>query len=401
MLPASIPSDGAGHESHQSLALAGRRAWIALALNVLVLVALLLRLQTAWHRNHESPDELAVRLVGDETHYEGLAYALLQGTFFQWPGRVPVYPLFIATTYYALGERSPAKLLYVQAVVGVVVVPLTYLLARRVTGMIPALAAAGMVVLNDALIDHARQMYTEILYTPLLLVALLALLWAVQVPRLGRCAWAGASMAIVTLCRPTTALLPLILPLLLPRNWTLRRKAGACLVYGLAMAAVIAPWTYHNWRQYHRFLPLSVSVGALWQGSPEFYHLTQQNRNHLDIWAHELHPERNGGHDPFTIDGDQYFTQRALQSIRAEPGVYVAYALKKAGYFWLGNPAAEWGYGALYDWQTLRQWYPYSSLKLLNMFMARQLLLVALVALVFLAVRGQVRPLVPLVVVCT
>src|SRR5207253_4076616 len=142
-------------------------------LSILVLVALLLRLQTAWQRNHESPDELALRLVGDETNYEGLAYALLQGEFFQRPVRVPVYPLFIAATYYALGERSPAQLLYVQAFVGVMVVPLTYLLARRLTGIIPALGAAGVVVLNDALIEQARQMYAEILYTPLLLVALL------------------------------------------------------------------------------------------------------------------------------------------------------------------------------------------------------------------------------------
>ena len=54
----------------------------------------------------------------------------------------------------------------------------------------------------------------------------------------------------------------------------------------------------------------------------------------------------------------------------------------------------------MYDWQTLRQWYPYASLKLLNMFMTRQLPLVALAALVFLVVQGRVRPLLPLVVVC-
>jgi len=400
LLPTSIPADGDGHGAHPSLAPAGRRAWIILALSVLVLVALLLRLQTAWQRNYESPHELALRLVGDETNYEGLAYALLQGEFFQWPGRVPVYPLFIAATYYALGERSPAKLLYVQALVGGAVVPLTYLLARRLTGIIPALGAAGIVALDDSLIEHAGQIYTELLYTPLLLVALLALLWAVQAPRLGRFAWAGASMAVVTLCRPTTVLIPLILPLVLPQGWKLKRKVGAFLMYCLAMAVVITPWTYHNWREYHRFLLLSVSTAVLWQGSPEFYHLTQRNRNHLDIWANELNPERNGGHDPFTIDGDQYFTRRALQSIRAEPGVYVAYSLKKAGYFWLGNPAAEWGYFALYDWQTMRQWYPYSSLKLLSMFMTRQLPLIALVALVFLAVRNRVRSLVPLVMVC-
>jgi 4-amino-4-deoxy-L-arabinose transferase-like glycosyltransferase len=401
MLPTAILADSVGHGLHPSRAPAGRRAWIALVLSALVLVALLLRLQNAWQRNDESPDELASRLVGDETDYEGLACALLQGAFFRWPGRVPMYPSFIAATYYALGERSPAKLLYIQAFVGVVAVPLTYLLARRLMRHIPALGAAGIVTLNDSLIAHAGQIYTEILYTPLLLVALLTLLWALQAPRLGRFAWAGASMAAVTLCRPTTVLIPLILPLVLPRSWQLKRQVGAFLGYGLAMAAVIAPWTYHNWRQYHCFLPLSVSVGALWQGSPEFYHLTQQHRNHLDIWANELNPERNGGHDPFTIDGDQYFTRRALQSIRAEPGIYVAYSLKKAGYFWLGNPSAEWGYVDFYDWQTMRQWFPYSSLKLFNMFMARQLPLIALAALLFLAVRGRARPLLPLGIVCT
>ena len=77
-------------------------------------------------------------------------------------------------------------------------------------------------------------------------------------------------MAVVTLCRPTTALLPLVLPLMLPQGWGLRQKTKAFLVYCLAMTAVIAPWTYHNWRQYHRFLPLSVSMANLWAGSPSF-----------------------------------------------------------------------------------------------------------------------------------
>jgi 4-amino-4-deoxy-L-arabinose transferase-like glycosyltransferase len=209
-------------------------------------VALGLRLQVAWDRNHASPDDLALRLDGDEPHYEALAYGLLQGSFFPSPLRVPVYPAFIAATYYALGERSSARLLYVQAFVGVLVVPLTYLLARRWTGRVPALVAAGIVGLDDRLIEQAGFIYSEIVYTPLLLVALLALLRAVQAPRWGRFAWAGASMAVVTLCRPTTALFPLLLPLVLPRGWPRTRQVGAFLVYGLAMGAVIAPWTYHN-----------------------------------------------------------------------------------------------------------------------------------------------------------
>ncbi len=402
-VPPSSPAPQPGHAAPAARALASRRrhrAWFTLACSVLCLVALGLRLQPAWHRNHASPDAVALRLDGDEPLYEALAYGLLQGSFFPSPMRVPVYPAFLAATYAALGERSPAKLLYVQAFVGVLVVPLTYLLARRWTRRIPALVAAGMVGLDDRLIEQAAFLYSEVLYTPLLLGALLALLGAVQAPRRGRFAWAGACMAVVTLCRPTTALFPLLLPLLLPQGWPRMRQVRAFLVYGLAMGAVIAPWTYHNWHQFHHFLPLNVGMVTLWQGSPEFYHLTQQHRSHVDIWSNELNPERNGGYDPMTIEGDAYFKRRGLESIRAEPGVYVVYSLKKAGYLWLGNPAAEWGYGDLYDWKTLRQWYPYSSLKLLNMFLTRQLPLVALAALVFLAVRGRVRPLRPLVMVC-
>jgi 4-amino-4-deoxy-L-arabinose transferase-like glycosyltransferase len=379
---------------HPSPAQTGRQTWIVLALNVLMLGALLLRLHAVWQRIPESPDELALHLVGDESGYEALADALLHGSFFQSPVRVPVYPMFIAGVYYALAERSPAKLLYVQAFVGVVTIPLTYLLARRMTRVIAALVAAGIVAVDDLLIDHARYIYAEVLYTPLLLVALLALLWALQAPRLRRFAGAGAGMGLVTLCRPTSALLPLILPLLLPWGWSLKQKAGACMVYGLTMAAVIAPWTYHNWRTFHHFLPLAVSAGALWQGSPEFYHL-MQGRDMRDIWANELNPQRNGGYDPHTIEGDRYFTQRGIQSIRAEPIVYVIYSLKKAAYFWVG-----WGYWEMYDWHMRRSWFSYPPPKLLRILVARQLPIVALAALVFLVVRGRIRPLVPFVAVC-
>jgi 4-amino-4-deoxy-L-arabinose transferase-like glycosyltransferase len=369
---------------------AGFRAWIVLALSVLMLGALLLRLHAVWQRIPEAPDELALHLVGDESGYEDLAYAWLQGVFFQSPVRVPVYPMFIAGVYSALGERSPARLLYVQALVGTATILLTYILARRFTGPIPALVAAGIIAVDDLLIDHARYMYAEIVYTPLLLVAVLALLWALQAPRLWRFAVAGASMALVTLCRPTSALLPLVLPVLLPWGWHLKQKLGVCIAFGLAMAAAIAPWTYHNWRTFHRFLPLSISGGALWQGSPEFYHLRERQRNMQDIWAHELNPQRNGGHDPHTIEGDRYFTQRGLQSIRAEPGVYVIYSLQKAAHLWLG-----WGYWEMYDWHMRRSWFSYPPLKVLRILVARQLPIVALAALVFLAVRGRLRPLLP------
>jgi len=70
----------------------------------------------------------------------------------------------------------------VQAFVGVVAVPLTYLLARRLDRNHPRPRGGRDVALDDALIWHARGIYTGSCI-PLLLVALLALLWALQTPR--------------------------------------------------------------------------------------------------------------------------------------------------------------------------------------------------------------------------
>jgi hypothetical protein len=171
------------------------------------------------------------------------------------------------------------------------------------------------------------------------------------------------SMAVVTLCRPTTGLIPLMLPLVLPWGWPLKQRVGLCLAYGLTMVAVIAPWTYHNWRTYHRFLPWTAPAGAFWQGSPEFYHLLQQMRHYYQVWLQELDPKHSGGHDAYTIEGHRYFIQRALRSSWAEPGVYLTYALQKAGYLWLGNPTVEWAYGHLYNGRLslcegLLEWLP-------------------------------------------
>jgi len=269
-VPPSSPASRSGHAAHAARARASRRhrVWFIVVFSVLGLVALGLRLEVAWHRNHASPDDVAVRLDGDEPHYEALAYGLLHGSFFPSPLRVPVYPAFIAATYAVLGERSPAKLLYVQAFVGVLVVPLTYWLARRWTGRIPALGAAGMVGLDDRLIEQAGFLYSEVLYTPLLLGALLALLRAVQAPRWGPFAGAGVSMAVVTLCRPTTALFPLLLPLLVPRGWPRMRQVRAVLVYGVAMGVVIAPWTARNYQHYGRLVLIASEGGiTFWTGN--------------------------------------------------------------------------------------------------------------------------------------
>jgi hypothetical protein len=367
---------------------------VTLALSGLILVGLALRLWAAWDMNQSFPDT-PERLAGDEPGYDYLAYSLLQGEFFQWPCRTPVYPLFLAACYQLFGH-SYAMALYAQAFVSAAAVPLTYLLARYFVGIRGALLAATMVALHPALVFHGKRLYTESLYTPLLLLVLLSLMWSFKKPLVHRFILAGATLAIATLCRPATALLPLILPFILPRTWGFGRKMLLWAVYAGAMVAVIAPWSYHNYRTYHTFMPLSISGVVLWHGSPEFYHLMEQERHLLQIWEHKLSASRNGGYDPCTITGDSYFTARSMASIRAEKEIYAWYFLKKLAYFWIGHPVIDWPHYAIFSLDALR---PYFTIwQIVSILLTRLLPVAVLVGLFF--ARDRLKALAPMLIIC-
>lgn len=369
------------------------RQVILLFLIALTLLGFALRFWVAWKTNRVLPDTRE-RLIGDEPGYEGLAYWLLKGAFFQWPGRTPLYPTFISLCYLIFGI-SPAKLLYAQALVGTSLVPLTFLLTQRFTTPAFSLLAAALVAIHPSLILHVTRVYPEILYTPLLIVTLLALLNALEKPMFKRFGVAGALLAITNLCRPTMMLFPAAIPLLMPLGWTLKRKISLFLAYILAVVVVTAPWTYHNFRTYNVFLPYSVSTGVLWLGSPEYYHLVQDKRNLLRIWDEYMQPKRNGGHDPFSIEGDRYFKKRAIASIKAEPGVYIWYSLQKLAFFWFGN-IVDWGHHAMHSVDTLRA--IYTKQRLIGIFSTRLMPLVALAGL--MVSRHRWRQFWPLLAVC-
>jgi 4-amino-4-deoxy-L-arabinose transferase-like glycosyltransferase len=368
------------------------RQIVILVLIGLTLLGLFLRLWVAGttQRFLDTP----VQLIGDEARYEDLACALLQGEFFLWPGSTPIYPLFLASIYVIFGHSFMA-VLYGQAVIGAASVLLTYCLARRFTGSRSSLVAAELIALHPSLISQVGYLYTEVLYMFLFLLTLLSLLWALEAPLLRRFVLAGATLAVSTLCRPATALMPLVLPLILPHLWNVKRRIVLCIAFFSAMTAIIAPWTYHNYRTYNTFLPFSLSLTMLWHGSPEFYHLMKQKPNAmLRVWDEELNPARNGGHNPLTIAGDRYFKARAIASIQAEPSVYAWYSLQKLAFFWLGHPAAH------YDWPFNFDLLPSFSAKDIASFFGARLLFLAAALTALLILRRSLRVFIPLLSIC-
>jgi hypothetical protein len=318
------------------------RGWMIVALLLLTILGACFRCASVYQYVRDKPDDPS-RLAGDEQGYESLAHGVTQGEFFTWQGRVPGYPLFIAGVYELTHTRSVNGALYMQAIFNSLGIPLTFLLARCLMRPVSSFIASAVVAIDPTLITHNKYLYTEAVYVPLLLVSVFAIYWARYKPNPLRFAIVGTVIAIMTLTRPTSMLLPAIVMAALPMSVTLGRRIALTVVCFIVMAATIAPWTWHNWRTHHAFIPLAPSTAVLWQGSPEYYHLVQTKSYH-EIWQDELNPRHNGGHDPFTADGDRWFSQRAIASIKSEPIVYAKYCIKKASYFWFGNSLMEWPY---------------------------------------------------------
>ena len=154
---------------------------------------------------------------------------------------------------------------------------------------------------------YSMRLYTEVLFTPLLLAVLYLFVAAIEEPRAMRFAIAGAVMAFAILTRPSVALLPFypdaagaVDDPVSPPSCTRAADGAGILLY-------LAPWTLYTWRTHHRFMPLASSTAVLWQASPGVYHLVERGADSVSLFQNELNPAKNGGHDPFTLDGDRWF----------------------------------------------------------------------------------------------
>jgi 4-amino-4-deoxy-L-arabinose transferase-like glycosyltransferase len=319
----------------------------------IVLLGLVLRLwwigeYDLWRRT--GPE----KLTGDEPGYNNLALALLHGEGFDCACRVPGYPLFLAGVHWMTHE-SYTGIADIQTLVGLTIVPLTYVLATRFFGRVASLVAAFLAAVSYSLIVIGFPLLTEVVYTPILLLAAIALVDAVRRPTVLRLVLAGALVGGSALVRPTLFLFPLFAFLLFVMALGRRPGLRAGAVFALAAVVVMAPWIVRGYARYHAVFPLATSYALAWQGSPEYYHLVRdRNYSYLDVWTKVIYGPAGQRHDPGTVEGDRYWTRRALSSIADEPTIYARYAAEKLGTFWIGDPEADWFGSHPYDYRALR-----------------------------------------------
>ncbi len=176
--------------------------------------------------------------------------------------RGPAYPFALGAVYAVSGDSITAGRMF-GALLGALTVLLLYLLTRRIWGPRIALIAASLAAAFPPLILISTELYSENLFIPLLLGAVLAVVRYRESSAIRWAALAGvlAGLAALTRGPGVIALLPLILGL-----WMIRPRLGIRALVGpltaIACAVlVIAPWTARNAVEFGRLIPIATSTG--------------------------------------------------------------------------------------------------------------------------------------------
>lgn len=362
-----------------------------------LLVALLLRMRAAWDWNARHPNGVERLRYGDEPAYDAVARGLLEGAGFPFPDRLPLYPSWVAFWHWVSGFNYDL-LIYAQSLMGVLAVLLTYLLARRLAGHWAGILASSVTAVSAVLITHTVHVMPEFMFTVAVLAVALALLRAWRSPAVAPFAAAGALVGVANLIRPTLLFLPLFVCVAL-LIWSRGRRPAwkQAAAYVAAAYLVTAPWTLHNYLRHGVFLPLSTSNATLWLGSPEYHHLIHdQGYSYFRVWDEIIYPDDDPSVPyPTTIEGERYWSERALRAIQREPLLYGRLVVERLGTYWVGDPVVDWGRTHPFNYRYVRQ--GRSAAGAIRVLIERAIPIFALVAIVGL--RRRWRELLPILVI--
>lgn len=307
-----------------------REGGILLAL--LLVAALILKI--AYQIDNEAHNPLAQFPVSDELLYISDAADIASGTMERTEvfHSAPLYPYLLAPLFSFFGTDALAARM-VQALMGVASVLLFYLTARLFFARGWALIA-GLVMLlyyPFAFFEGKLLIITSAVF--FMNLGLFSFTMLVQSKRFGLAALAGLSTGVAIALRPN---LILMVPLLLAWFvWVFKWKKGCVLslLFVVAAALPIAPFTVHNYRVADDFILLSgngginfyfgnnpSSRGSFFVDDPTWGHIEYQH-----FMAKSIAEEEQGRPLRPSEVSDHWF-QKGLDFIKEQPGAY-AYLL--------------------------------------------------------------------------
>ena len=260
--------------------------------------------------------------VSDSVLYDGFAKNIAFGKGYAFPGGdLTVYwpvgaPAVYAVIYAVFGSGGWATAVF-QALLGALIVALTWRLALRYSGTRSAGLAGWLVALWPLLIQFTTILASELLFVALILAALDVWGNTRIRPFLRALGW-GALIAAATYVRPTAWPLLFIFPMcgwLVDRQW---RTSTMTLGVSVVIASLLfAPWVYRNYQLFDRFVLVAANGGVnLWMGNnPE------SNGGYMQL------PERAFANE---VERDRFYGAEAVAFIKANPLQYLKLSIRRA-----------------------------------------------------------------------
>lgn len=298
---------------------------LALALATVFVLALTVRLAAVVWLGGWAPQR------NDRTlRYEPIASSLLAGQGFAIDGRPvasapPAYPLLLAAVYSVTGPSATAAR-SVLAVIDAAGCLLLVLVARWLLDERTALITGLALALCPYLVYHVLTAGNDTLFVFFHGLFLLAWVASRRRPAAWRWSLVGVALALATLTRAVSLLMPLpVIGLtLLDHRRDLRRGLMYSVLFAACFAAVLAPWTVRNFVQFSRFVPVQTLGG---------YHLL------LATGGSAQGPPRPPSSAPLTrgsrdVEVDASYYRRAVRRILDHPTRYVRGMARRALEMW-------------------------------------------------------------------
>lgn len=305
-------------------------------------------------------DARALLLLADHTFQDGTMY----GATYHGPG----YLVFLAGIYWLAGHSWSAVYL-AQALLSTLTLFGIYLVSARLFSSRPIGVAS--LVLGAAyvpFIAYAQVLMPEALFLALVVFATYAFIRGVDT---GSLLWLGISgvlCAAAALTRSIALPLPLVflfsILLMQNRRAVLRRTKMGLAVFVVCMAAVMAPWTIHNYLDQGLLIP-SDSIGGLnlLIGNHEG---AEGTFDEAPVWTNPVvRAAVNEGKRQGELDA--VFRSEALEWIIANPGKFVGLTMRRMQFFlfttddWL---MTEMGSNVMDGLLRFRQYFTYALMLL-------------------------------------
>jgi 4-amino-4-deoxy-L-arabinose transferase-like glycosyltransferase len=181
--------------------------------------------------------------------------------------RPPLYPVVLASVYAVGGGQTAGRLL--QALLGVAVVALIYMISERLWDRRVAAVAGAIAAVFPPLVLYSATLLTEPLFVLLVLAALLVTLEFRRGERLRWAIAAGVLSGLAALTRGNGILLVVAAGL---GVWTMRPRFSRTaltppLVVALVALVTVMPWVIRNTIVFDRFVGISTQGGTLLAGT--------------------------------------------------------------------------------------------------------------------------------------